>query len=157
MIFSLGKINLKYFIYLIFYIVEETYSDYILYRYSKKIVENRLLVAFLIHFGYLLIIIPPLISKKFNSSDSPKEKIKRDINNENIKIRSNNNSNSTCYKYIKIKDIIIFFAVCILDLALGFSYILIELLNGYYTEEYFIFESLIWLIFPKFIFKKNIL
>ena len=157
MIFSLGKINLKYFIYIIPFIVIEIYSDYILYGYSKKIVENRLVGTFLTKFCLLLIIIPALISKKYNSSDSPKEKIEKEINNENVKNRSNNNSNDANNNNMKIKDIIIFFAVCILDLVLEFSYILIELLNGYNTEEYFIFESLIWLFFPKFIFKKNIL
>jgi len=155
MIFSFGKINLKYFIYLISYIVSETYSDYILYKFSKKIVENRLLEAFLKHFGFLLIIIPELISKKYNSSDSPKEKIEKEINNENVKNRSNKNPKDSSYNNIKSKDIIIFFAVCILDLVLEFSYILIELLNGFYTEEYFIFEALIWFIVPKFIFKKT--
>ena len=93
MIFSLGRIDFKYFIYLIVYFVMQIYSNFILYQYSQKVKENRLLEIFLTCFGYLLIIIPVLISKKITSSDLPK---KRENKNE-----SNNN--------IKIKDILYFF------------------------------------------------
>ena len=129
MVFSFGKVDLKYFIYL--------------------------LEIFLTNFGYLLIIIPALITKKFWSSDSPKEKIESEKNNEIAKIRETINSNNTKNNNIKIKDIIIFFSICILDLSVEFSYILVELLNGYYKEEYFVFETIIWFIAPKFIFKKT--
>ena len=155
MVFSFGKVDLKYFIYLIVYIAIQIYSNYILYKYSKKIEENRLLEILLTNFGYLLIIIPALITNKFFSSDSPKEKIESEKNNEIAKIRANINSNNTKNNNIKIKDIFIFFSICILYLSVEFSYILVELLNGYYKEEYFVFETIIWFIAPKFIFKKT--
>ena len=155
MILSLGKIDIKYFIYLIVFLVIQIYSNYILYLNSKKIEENRLLGMFLIHFGYLLIIIPALITNKIASSDSPKKRIESEKNDENAKNRASYYANDRKNNNIKIKDIIIFFSVCILDLAIEFSYILIELLNGYYIEEYFVFETLILFIVPKFIFKKT--
>jgi len=53
MIVSLGRIDFKYFIYLIVvYFVMQIYSSYILYQYSQKINENRLLDIFLTYFGY---------------------------------------------------------------------------------------------------------
>lgn len=155
MIVSLGKIDLKYFIYLIVYFAIQIYSNYILYQYSKKIEEHRLLEIFLTNFGYLLIIIPALITKKFTSSDLPKKKLESEKNNENSTNLINKNENDSNNNNIKIKDIIIFFSVCILNLFVEFSYILVELLNGYYKEEYFLFETLIWFIAPKFIFKKT--
>ena len=155
MIVSLGKIDLKYFIYLIVYFAIQIYSNYILYQYSKKIEEHRLLEIFLTNFGYLLIIIPALITKKFTSSDLPKKKLESEKNNENSTNLINKNENDSNNNNIKIKDIIIFFSVCILNLVVEFSYILVELLNGYYKEEYFLFETLIWFIAPKFIFKKT--
>ena len=153
MIVSLGRIDFKYFIYLIVvYFVMQIYSSYILYQYSQKINENRLLDIFLTYFGYLLIFIPALITKKLASSDTPKNNVEGNKNNENAKSRENKNEKNN---NIKIKDIIIFFSVCILNLAEEFSYILIELLNDYYKGEYFIFAILIWLIAPKYIFKKG--
>jgi len=155
MIFSLGKIDLKYFIYFIIYFVIQIYSNYILYIYSKKIGENKLLGPFLSYFGYLLIIIPALIAKKFNSSDSPKKEIEREKNNENVKNLLYKYMNDTNNNNIKIKDIIIFFLFCLLGLALEFSYIIVELLNGYYIEEYSIFGTLIWFLAPKFILNRT--
>ena len=142
MIFSLGKIDLKYFIYLIVYIVIQIYLNYILFKHSRKIKENKLLLRFLTFFGYLLIIIPALIIKKCTSSDSPKKK-EREKKNENIKNRINKNANDANNNNMKTKDIIIFLSVCFLDLVLEFSYILIELFNNYYTEKFFIFETII--------------
>ena len=153
MIFSLGKIEIKYFIYLIVYFAIQIYSNDIIYKYSKKIEENRLLEIFLTNFGYLLLIIPALITKKLTSSDSPKEKIEREKNNEIGKNRATKNAYDTKNNNIKIKDIIIFFSICILELSVEISYILVELLNGYYKEEYWVFETIIWFIAPKFIFK----
>ena len=144
MIVSLGRIDFKYFIYLIVYFVMQIYSNYILYQYSQKVEENRLLEIFLTCFGYLLIIIPALITKKLTSSDLPKKNVEGNKNNENVKNRAN----------IKIKDIIIFFLVCILNLAIQFSYILVEILNDYFKEEYFIFIIIIWFIAPKCILKQ---
>jgi len=152
MIFSLGKVDLKYFIYLILYLAFQIYSNYILFQYSNIVNENRVFLIFLTYFGCLLIIIPALITKKYTSSDLTKKKIEKEKNNENSKIRNANDSNNN---NIKIKDAIIFFSVCILNLSLQFSYLLVELLNGYYIEEYFVFETLIWFIAPKFIFKKT--
>ena len=157
MIFSLGKIELKYFIYFIVYFVIQIYSNYILYIYSKKIGENKLLEPFLSYFGYLLIIIPELIAKKCNSSDSSKIKIEREKNNENFINRPYKYVNDTNNNNIKIKDVIIFFSFSFLGLALEFSYILVELLNENYIEEYFIFGTLIWFIAPEFILKKKYL
>ena len=152
MIVSLGRIDFKYFIYLIVvYFVMQIYSSYILYQYSQKINENRLLDIFLTYFGYLLIFIPALITKKLASSDTPKNNVEGNKNNENAKSRENKNEKNN---NIKIKDIILFFSVCIINLAVEFSYILIELLNDYYKEEYFIFAIVIWLITPKYILKK---
>ena len=155
MILSLGKIDIKYFIYLIVFLVIQIYSNYILYLNSKKIEENRLLEIFLTNFGYLLLIIPALITKKLTSSDSPKKRIESEKNDGNAKTRASKNSNDLKNNNIKIKDIIIFFSICILELSVEISYILVELLNGYYKEEYTVFGTLIWLIAPKFIFKKT--
>jgi hypothetical protein len=85
----------------------------------------------------------------------PKKKLESEKNNENATNLTNKNENDSKNNNIKIKDIIIFFSVCILNLVVEFSYILVELLNGYYKEEYFLFETLIWFIAPKFIFKKT--
>ena len=155
MFFSFGKIDLKFLIYLIVYIAIQFYSNYILYKYSEKIEENRLLEIFLTNFGYLLIIIPELITKKLKYSYSPKKKIESKKNNENSKNRASKIANDINNNNIKIKDIIIFFSICILELVVQFSFILIELLNGYYKEEYFFFENIIWFIAPKYIFKKT--
>jgi len=130
----------------------QIYSNYILYQYCKKIEENRLLEIFLTYFGFSLMIIPALIIRKYASSDSPTKNIESDKNSENAKSRPTKNES---YNNTKITDIIIFFSISILHLAVHFAYILVELLNGYYKEEYFILEILIWLIAPKFILKKT--
>ena len=123
----------------------------IYYIYSKKIGENKLLGPFLSYFGYLLIIFPELIAKKCNSSDSSKIKIEREKNNENFINRPYKYVNDTSNNNIKIRDVIIFFSFSFLE----FSYILVELLNEHYIEEYFVFGTLIWFIAPEFIFKKK--
>ena len=95
MIISFGRIDFKYFIYLIVYFVLQIYSNYILFQYSEKIKENRLLDIFLTYFGYALIIIPSLITKKFTSSDSTKKKLECEKDNhENSKNRANKNENN---------------------------------------------------------------
>ena len=38
-------------------------------------------------------------------------------------------------------------------MSVEIPYIIVELFNGYYKEEYWVFETIIWFIAPKFIFK----
>ena len=61
---SFGKINFKYVIILIYFILKIIYSNFIVYEYSEKINDNKLLDLLLINFGYFLCVIPALISKK---------------------------------------------------------------------------------------------
>ena len=81
---TIGKLNYKYILILIFFILKETYLNLIVYEDSEKIQNNKLLDILLINFGNILCIFPALISKKIFNSEEEIKNSKQIGENENI-------------------------------------------------------------------------
>ena len=149
---SFGKINFKYAIVLIFFILKIIYANFIVYEYSEKINDNQLLDLLLTNFGCFLCVIPALISKKMYR--------KRVDSINSIKI-NNNYSNFVNRLYNKpysesltCKEIVNLFIISVIELIIEFCYIFANIINDYdYNEKYFFVEILIWFFFPSIFLK----
>ena len=144
---SFGKINFKYVIILIFFVLKVLYSSFIVFKYSEKIKNHTLLDLFLSNFGYFLCVIPALISKKiyrkrYDSTSSIK------INN-NYKNFVNRLYNKPYSENLTYKEIINLFIISAIELLVEFCYIIANIINNYdYNEKFFFIEILIWFFFP---------
>ena len=142
---TIGKFNYKYIFILIFFILKETYLNFIVYEESEKIENNKLLDMLLINFGNILSIFPALIENKILES-------KKEINNS-IQIKENENIIKSIYnnpykKELSKNDMLKIFLVSLLSLIIEFSYIILELVNDEYSEEYIFLEILLWFLLP---------
>ena len=147
---TIGKFNYKYIFILIFFILKETYLNFIVYEESEKIENNKLLDMLLINFGNILSIFPALIENKILES-------KKEINNS-IQIKENENIIKSIYnnpykKELSKNDMLKIFLVSLLSLIIEFSYIILELVNDEYSEEYIFLEILLWFLLPQFLLK----
>ena len=147
---TIGKINFKYILILVFFILKETYLNLIVYEESEKIQNNKLLDILLINFGNILCVFPALITKKICNSE-------KEINNS-IEIGENENVIKNIYnnpykKELSKNDILKIFLIALLSLIVEFAYVILELINDDYNEEYIFMEILIWFLFPQFLLK----
>jgi hypothetical protein len=149
---SFGKINFKYAIVLIFFILKIIYANFIVYEYSEKINDNQLLDLLLTNFGCFLCVIPALISKKMYRKrvDSINSiKINNDYSNFVNRLYNKPYSESLTYK-----EIINLFIISVIELIIEFCYIFANIINDYdYNEKYFFVEILIWFFFPSIFLK----
>ena len=149
---SFGKINFKYVIILIYFILKIIYSNFIVYEYSEKINDNKLLDLLLINFGYFLCVIPAFISKKIYR--------KRVDSIGSIKINNNYTNfvnrlyNKPYSESLSCKEIINLFIISVIELIVEFCYIVANIINNYdYNEKFFFIEILIWFFFPSIFLK----
>ena len=149
---SFGKINFKYAIVLIFFILKIIYANFIVYEYSEKINDNQLLDLLLTNFGYFLCVIPALISKKmYRKRVDSINSIKINNNYSNFVNRLYNKPYSESLTY---KEIINLFIISVIELIIEFCYIFANIINDYdYNEKYFFVEILIWFFFPSIFLK----
>ena len=149
---SFGKINFKYVIILIFFILKIIYANFIVYEYSEKINDNQLLDLLLTNFGYFLCVIPALISKKmYRKRVDSINSIKINNNYSNFVNRLYNKPYSESLTY---KEIINLFIISVIELIIEFCYIFTNIINDYdYNEKYFFVEILIWFFFPSIFLK----
>ena len=149
---SFGKINFKYAIVLIFFILKIIYANFIVYEYSEKINDNQLLDLLLTNFGCFLCVIPALISKKmYRKRVDSINSIKINNNYSNFVNRLYNKPYSESLTY---KEIINLFIISVIELIIEFCYIFANIINDYdYNEKYFFVEILIWFFFPSIFLK----
>lgn len=152
-IISFGKINPKYIIFVIIITVLKCLS-FLIYDFSQKIEENKLLEIFLFYIGISLCIIPYYIIKKNSKGEIQNTQPKLLIEKEKEK-KVTFLYGDIYDKKLALKDKILIIVLCLIFLTLDFSYLYEDYLNNKddSIENYFFIENLAWFILPNLIFE----